>query len=80
MDFDAYEDYCNVSGIGYLNYFSLEAIQARGNRALADDLAAQGFIGELVLYTPAGGTVTFYVPRDHRFRPFFLSPPPGLTK
>jgi hypothetical protein len=74
VDFDAYEDYCNLSGVGYLSYASLEAIRARGNRVLADDLAAQGFIGELALYTPAGAIAIFYVHR--RFRPFFLSPLP----
>jgi hypothetical protein len=73
VDFDANEDYCNLSGVGYLSYASLEAIRARGNRVLADDLEAQAFIGEITLYTPTGGTAIFYVHR--RFRPFFLSPP-----
>jgi hypothetical protein len=80
VDFDAYEDYCNLSGVGYLNYASLEAIRARGNRVLADDLAAQGFIGELALYTHAGGIAIFYIHRDPRFRPFFLSQPPGTVE
>jgi hypothetical protein len=78
VDFDAYEDYCDLYGIGYLSYASLEAIRARGNRVLADDLAAQGFIGELAIYTPAGGIAIFYVHR--RFRPFFLSPPPPTVE